>query len=203
MAFQPVINTAKVALVGSLQGQQVVNTLHFEKAGIAISEADLSTLVNTLEAWANTYFLPEMHSAYTLETISSRSLAIQEAPFFDKTVQEDGGGAGTLLPNNVAFVVKFGTGLTGRNARGRNYLAGILENDVTANTLSEAKASAYIGMYQQLLPGGTVNLGDFTWVITSRYLNGVQRPAGINRDVSSVSVSNRVLDTMRKRLPST
>ena len=201
MAFQPVVNTAKISLEGSLNGAVIVNTLYFRSTGGAITETSLNDLVADVRNWWRDRMLPEMPTSYTFERIVGTDLTIDGGLQEEKTPAEDGAVLGGILPNNVAYVIKFTTGFSGRSKRGRNYLAGLRVADVNDNTLSEAQASAYIGIYQQILPGGVDAPAGFEWVIVSRYSDGALRPSGLVTPITGVSVTDRRVDTMRKRLP--
>ena len=109
-----------------------------------------------------------------------------------------GTAAGAAMPNNVALVISFATILTGRSFRGRSYMAGLRELDVTGNNIPIATAAGLVANYFDLEV--VLGLANIDMVVASFVSGGVPRAEGIATRIDSVSANTRV-DTQRRRLP--
>ena len=104
--------------------------------------------------------------------------------------------SGSSLPGNVAFVLSFRTANRGRSGRGRNYIGGLNEDDVTGNLLTEAKANLFRDAYSAFLSEA---LFPYRWVVVSRYNDGVKRAEGLVQTVTTVLYTDLTVDSMRGR----
>lgn len=114
-----------------------------------------------------------------------------------------GGVASYCTPPNVAFAVSKKSGLTGRSARGRVYLAGFPVNGAylfssSSHQLTVAAAEAY-----RIHVDGFRNvinlLGVWDAVIVSRFNNGAKRTVAVTFPWTATTIHDRYLDTQRKR----
>jgi hypothetical protein len=103
------------------------------------------------------------------------------------------------LPNNVALTVSFRTAARGRSARGRNYIAGLSDDQVLHNTVDASVASGLAAAYNDI-PARLEGLG-YGWVVVSKKSGGVPRVAGLARPVTTAIVVDRTVDSQRRRLP--
>lgn len=202
MPFQPVPNGALVTIHGTLLGEAVANTMGFglTTPGI-ITLVQLGQLAAGVDAfWAGT-MLPTLPDSYAYNHVSARVLDVQDGP-----VAEDSNNGGLLgelggavMPANVSYVVSFRTGLGGATNRGRNYVCGLLESEVTGNNLSVTRANLLRAAYQAALGAGSVANGWIWSVISRKELV----PGGPGRAVpiTSVALTDARVDTQRRRLP--
>jgi len=200
MAFIPVPDTVLAELRFDYFGQKIENTLYFRKLG-GSSVAQAVGLMNDLLLWWTTLL-----STYLSEDISLRELNVtdlssasgysvsQAAP----TPNPKGQLLASGLPGNVAICVSFRTPNRGRSFRGRNYVAGLAETDVTGNTLTPLKVAGILGSYQGI-PSSIVSSA-WDWVVVSRFAGGVPRTTGIATDVTSVVIVDDFVDSQRRRL---
>ena len=199
MEFVPASNVMQTAIVGTLAGQPVVNTLYVQapaswtSASWAVHRDNVLILLNGLRAAQSQDF------AWT--RIEGTDLSSQVAPTYSHVIA--GGLAGQVaspaLPNNVAFCISFRTAGRGRSSRGRNYIAGLAESQVTANTLATNFITALIDSY--LTFSTACEADGFTWVVLSRFHEGQPRAAGLVQPVAAVVATDSNTDSQRRRLP--
>lgn len=199
MAFQPVPDTAEVAVIFQLTvAVRGSMTFHFDRVG-GYSQAQLLSLAETMDGWAEDFARPSISNQISYVITEARGLA-NENDFFASAA----GGAGIggvvsqVLPSNVAFAVKRVSGLTGRSARGRVYWPGICEGDVDGNTLAIGRASVIQNALDQVITLAT-GIG-WRHVIVSRFNNKVPRPTGIVFPVTDYQYTDQRVDSMRSRL---
>lgn len=202
MAFQIVPNAALATVRGTLLGEQVVNTLGFGLTTPGtVTAAQLSALGAGLEAFWTGTMTAELPQDYVYQDILLRVLDVENGPVGDQSglSGETGQLVGAVLPANVTFVVSFRTGLGGATNRGRNYVCGLLESEVTGNSLSVARATALRAAYQAMVGAGTVANG-WIWSVISRKPDPV---TGYGRAVpiTSAHITDARVDTQRRRLP--
>lgn len=140
MPFIPALNTAQVKIWQRLHGQTVINQIYVRNA-TAWGAADLTALANLVITWWNSHLADELHSDITLQKVSARDMTQEEAAGVEIQAPPLSGGnlnSGGGLPGNVAISVKFITGLTGANRRGRVYVGGISEESVNGNVVTDA-----------------------------------------------------------------
>src|SRR5512145_987200 len=202
MAFIPVPNAAQVVINQRLHGEEVVNVLHFARSGgfPLASLGALATLVST--NWVSEV-LPNLSADLTLESVVARDLSVADGQQAVQAVSpaEAGGIGQAALPGNVAYVITHRTAFIGRSRRGRTYLAGLGEDDVTANTFltvrADALATAFNTLRTELAGAG------FFFCIVSRYTNGAPRATGITTAVDVSVARDYTVDTQRGRLRGT
>jgi len=204
MPFIPVANAAKVACKFTAYGQQFINTLWFTKSGGWTSE-DLIDLCTAVNSWVVAEYAPLMSNDYSFEgsTAVDMSAEGQEGVEVPVTPPEEGGNVVAGLPGNVTGAIKFLTGFTGRNNRGRNYFVGLGENQVTGNTLSDSFTSAIIAAYDAL---ASYLVGLAAEHVVASLYSGVDvnhkpipRTAGVTKTVTQYAM-DKLVDSMRKRL---
>ena len=200
MAFVPASNTAMVEVRMSLDGQQIENTLYFQKE-TALVTLDLINLAQDISDWWQSSYAPLVSESLKLLEIYLVDLttAISDSYTFPVLPSAQGGKVGKALPNNVALTVAFSTSNRGRSARGRNYISGIVESDVANNRVSQAYADSWAQAYSELIPLA-VNR-DLAWNVVSRFTNGAERPFAVQYLVRSARVRDLVVDSQRRRLP--
>lgn len=200
MAFVPVPDAALVTVRYSLFAQTVVNSLWFGKTG-GFSGTDLSELAEAVFDWAEARLIPIMSQDVELLSVEARDMSSASAPvveFFPPASVPGAVGAASM-PGGTAWTISFKTGLAGRSFRGRNYLFGFAEGDVTGNQISAAWAASALAAYVNL--NADVNTAvAATHVVASRYSNGSPRVTGITTAVETYGFVDLFLDSQRRRL---
>lgn len=202
MAFQPAPTCAQVTLrfVDSTDGTFIgENTLNFRnQAGVAFVLSELQLLVTTIADWWSTTLSPITSIDATLASISARALDSEEAPYWEVTIGDDGTQVGDRVSANVTLSVSFRTGLTGRSARGRAYMVGMAETQVSGNQVTPAYAGAVVAAWEAL--GAAVSGEGFDHVVLSRFTGGAARPVASPRIITSYTLTDNRVDTQRDRL---
>lgn len=204
MAFIPVPDAAKAAIKFLQYGQQMVNTLWFKLPG-GWTTSDLTDLATALNSWVVAELLPQLSNTVTFLGTEARDMSAAGAEGVDIIVP--GGSPGlnpnAPMPSNVTAAIKFGTGLTGRSNRGRNFIPGFASNNILNDRVTSA-AQAFFQTAYELLPTYIVGLGA-EHVVASLYSgvdgsgNPIPRASGITNAVVSYAL-NTALDSMRRRL---
>jgi hypothetical protein len=200
MPFVPVNDTVLLEMRMSLYGQKIENTLYFRKSG-GVGTSDATALMNDMLIWWTTLLSPALSQDISLREMVTTDLSsvsgfsvTQPAP----TPNPVGGQAFPGAPGNVAFCVSFRTPNRGRSFRGRNYVAGLADSDITGNTLHTVRANEILSAYQGI-PFSITGSG-FEWVVVSRFSGGVERPAGIATAITAVVIVDEFVDSQRRRL---
>lgn len=201
MAFQAVPNCAQVTVRGELLGEEVNNTLGFmlTTPGTVTGSA-LATLAAGVALVWETYMLQTLPEDYIFNDVQARALDVQNGP-----IAEAPGGAqpglliGNVMPNNVSFCISFRTGLGGATNRGRNYVCGLLESEVTNNELGVGRINALRTAYSELLGAGSVANG-WQWCVISRKII-IPLVIGRGVPITNIHVTDARVDTQRRRLP--
>lgn len=202
MPFVPNANVAMVELRYLWDSQRVENTLYFDR-GSAPNLTQMGELAALLATWWTTHLAPLTSDQVSLQEVVVTSMESETAPslVYTFSLPEPGTATSPSLPNNTSIAIKFNTAGRGRSARGRNYVVGLVENVVTNNAVSPIHAAAVQAAYLELF----MLLGDmtspWTWVVYSRFADGDPRATGLAQAVTSVSFSDLVIDSQRRRLP--
>lgn len=193
--------TIKVAINYQLNGQPVANVIHVRKNPVsAVTAADVQDAATTVSNWVVASLQAQQSSGMLLLNVTATDVSQAGGPQFITVTgtPEYGAQTGEVLPNNVAFVISFRTGLSGRSFRGRVYNAGLTADQVNGNQVTTAVADAFVGIYEQL----AVDLADhdLEHVVLSTIADGVPRATGLATPITSYIYVDLVVDTQRKRL---
>lgn len=202
MAFVPALNVVRVFLEHTLNNKPGVGwVLHFETSLSPWTTAQMADLGSELVTWWNTSMRPLMSTGVALNRIRMREMSSQSSLVadYDTGLPILGSRAGTDLPANIAFCLKFGTGLAGKSFRGRVYQFGMVEADVSVNNVSSAYAlSVRTAWTNGLLHVGA--LADYGLVVCSFQTLGQPRVTAEVTPVTNVSYVDLRVDTQRRRL---
>lgn len=200
MVFIPVVDTVMAEMRFTLYGQQIENTLYFKHTG-SVGSAELDDIAAYVDDFATSKYMamtclaPQISYRETYVTL----LTTETAPTAANAdgAGTTGPGATAAMPGNVCIAVSFRTAERGRSARGRNYVSGLQASVISGNQLNSTGQAQIIGAYTQLISSP---LPDWTWVVVSRYADGVARVAGVTLPVTSVTIVDANLDSQRRRL---
>lgn len=174
----------QVRIIGSQDGSQTQNVLHFVAAN---SDADV--LLHLITVLANCFvsnLLPVLSSAFTLQTINWKKVH----PTLGNeviTIPAGAGAGGTVepaLPSFCSAVVSLRTGQGGRSHRGRMYLPGIPESATVGSTF-DPSGDFWLGLIAfaacvltNFTPGDPPAAGTYQWSVYSRKIGGAAFPYG-------------------------
>jgi len=199
MAFVPAPGVVMAELVYSYQSQICENTLYFERLD-DWTPTNMTVLAEALAAWWEENIQANVTSALSLTSVRVTDLSTQTSLGIEYIgeLPESGGAAGDPLPNSVTAAVTFVTDIRGRSFRGRNYILGLLESQVSGNFLSSGTVSFFTDAYTLLIDVAAD--ADCTWVVLSRYSDNAPRVTAVATPITGVRM-NQVVDSQRRRLP--
>lgn len=200
MAFIPVPGVIETRIRGTLDGQQVENTMYWTDLTLP-GEPRVGLCASAVRDCLTLYWLAHLPAAYEAREVyaidlSSATGSTATAPFPSGS---NGERAGEALPNNCSFVISFRTALRGRSFRGRIYWPGLDASSVTGNEVTETYAGQIL-----LAVGATRSalfLDDFQHTVVSRYSGGAPRAVGLPSIVTEILYVDRFVDSQRRRLP--
>jgi hypothetical protein len=209
MAFVPVPNTAMAELRYLLEGEPAENTLYF-RALDGYDVTLLGELALMVKNWwiTNIQPLTSVHAVLQEVFVTDLSSATAAALGDSSGLPLPGDLEGEMAPANVAPCISFRTANRGRSFRGRNYLLGIENTQITNSRMAAPYMGGMLGAYSQLLVVSAA-LG-VEWVVVSRYsgstiVDGKKVPTprvtGLATPVTSVLFTDDVVDSQRGRLP--
>lgn len=197
-AFIPVPDTARVRMVYSSNGSEVMNVFHW-KGSAPLSSADLLGLVTAVNtAWAAN-LKPRQINTCKLLFIEATALDAPSAPQVTLSVNVAGTASGSAAPNNVTFAAKFATGMTGRSHRGRMFFVGLNQAGTTGDQLDPTTAAAEIAAIQAFFVAVNVAVG-YAHVVVSYCQDKLWLTTGAAYDVISYLLTDTNLDSQRRRL---
>lgn len=207
MAFVPVPNTVLVELRMTQDSQEVENTLYFD-SGAPNTVVAMTGLAGDIASWWENELAVLTHTGVQLREVVVTDLGSATGPqvTFAPPIAAFGGVGGDALPMNVSFSVGFNTAQRGRSFRGRNFFIGLAESQVTGNQVNGGVIAAIVDAYELLLGSPFTDFG--AWSVASRF-SGVDpttgkpipRVTGIATPIISVSASDSIVDSQRRRLP--
>lgn len=199
MAFQPVPDTARFALVHqSPTSDTLINVLYFRRTGqwgLQELEAAAQTLAT---AWANDV-LPHLSVNTSFRRVQARGERVQDDVSFEYVVDPPLSGLrpGEPVPYQCSFCVTHLTGLVGRSNRGRTFFGYLSEQDNDAGLITVARAT---GLRNGLAGVRTVMAAaGWTHVVVSRIRNRQRLNVAVTVPVIGYKYTDLVIDTQRRR----
>jgi len=201
MAFIPAPNLVSVEFRTTWDAQQCENRINVDLLQ-APTVANCQALATACHAWWVANVVSITPASLELREVFVRDQS--QLNGFAATASPSGPVPGThnspSLPNNVSICASVRTLFTGRSARGRWYWQGLMEDQVTGNTVSGG-ALADIDAALTNLAGVIAAMGHF-WVIASYISNGAPRVGGpVYFVVNDIIFVDSTVDSQRRRLP--
>lgn len=201
MAWPYLTGIVKTVVTTTIGGDEGINVFYaLKRLGESLIPADTQSVAEAYEAafraeWPD--FAPISASILQIESTAwqfadGRYHTIIPSPAIVGLVADD------PLPVNVALVASHRTNFTGRSKRGRSYIMGLCEDQVTDNTVDAATLSS-VG---DLMTAIFTELASraFDQVVYSLYENKAPRTEPEATIITSDFIGSRV-DTQRRRLP--
>lgn len=196
-------NVVKLDIFQRLDAQEIVNSMYYLKVD-PWSTAQALLLCATWWDYAEAgYFVSGRSNEWSMVGMRVTDMTSPTgfvADYIDPSGVEVGGQGEEPLPNNVAMVVQFRTNTRGRNARGRNYLAGWGRTAVNNNTWGSAVASAVLGWYEGLATEIAAEVDAAQVVYSCQNIDSPEDTMGVARGVTEWLI-NPTVASQRKRLP--
>lgn len=198
MAFQAAPNVAHITVEGRQDRQLTIYDLDWEISGGGITPTNLATLVNAVASWATTALAPQVSQDWTFERVRGRDLTTVNGAVFESGTATVGGVDDESAPNNVAMCLSKRTGFSGRSFRGRVYVCGIPNDNITLNTIDTAYIDNLLLVFNQLVGAGSFTAG-WELCVLSRQTGGVLRPTGVPSPVVQFTSVTPFVKSMRSR----
>lgn len=197
MAFVPTPNCAR-AVINFIQGTSTYsNVLHFTKD--SFTGGDMNILANTLDDAINDVHLPNIttNSLYVGVRVYDIRTSTGAVVFND---DHAGGGAasGDPAPLNSAVVITLRTNTRGRTGRGRMFVAGYADAELSGFTWS-SNAMQAANNYLSAMRDNAALLG-WIHVIRSTQTDGVLLNPAVTREVVGFDIRSPITGTQRRRL---
>lgn len=197
--FIPASNTAKVEMRYTLLGQPAMNVFYFQ-GSTNWTLVTLEALADAVEAEWLSNIRGLQHAGVTLNSIVCTDVEVEDGLQFENNVGTAGNREGAALPNNVTIAISFRTGFSGRSRRGRLYHMGLVEADVTDNSIGVLVGAALLSNYGNFF-SEIASTTTTQHVIVSYCNNGDWRTDALITPVASYVLTDTTVDTQRKRLP--
>lgn len=199
VAFQPVPNTAFLAMRFTSLGEAVENTFYYKKS-TPWDEADLLLIA---AAAADTYasdWTVLQATTCAMDEVYARDLTTEAAAqASDLSQSGTTGDQDDPEPGNVTLAVSRLSGLTGRSARGRIYWNGLYSLAVEGNTFIAGYAGLVVAAIEAL-DAAVVAAVASTPVIVSRVQAGVVLATAVTYPIVTWAVHDNNVDSQRRRL---
>jgi len=200
MPFIPAPDCARVEFRMTLDSQLIENVCHFRFIAGAPDQADLDALAAFCVGWWQTLYADIISASVVLREVVVTGLDSDLGP------QSTAGGgsapgeiADEAMPNNVALCVTKRTASIGRSARGRWFIAGLTNGQVTGNLISSGDATSIEARLNQLFvtdaPPG------WEGVVLSYQHAGAVLTTAVAYPITICVVRDLVVDSQRRRLP--
>jgi hypothetical protein len=202
MAFVGKDNCVQANLRFTQDEQLMENTLYFEYKGGTLDVPAMVVLGDDLITWWLTSVGAHLVTALTFREIYLTDLSSKTAPTATVTtgLPAQASVAQNSLPNNSAACISFRSAGRGRSSRGRNYIPAISEASVIGNSISAALQANLVAGYEDLMDAATYT-DDWTWIVYSRFENGLPRAEALIAPVDAVVFTDNIIDSQRRRLP--
>ena len=210
MPHIPVVNVALAEVRQLLDGQNIENTLYFRRQAAVWEPGSLAGLANMVADWFADEMLPLLSVSLQLVEVFVTDLTTATSGVASYAVGMPiaGGAATESEANSIAACISLRTAKRGRANRGRNYIAGIPNTEVTHNTLSGGLMTNLVAAYNTLRANADVM--EFEQVVVSRYsgftiVNNKKKPTprvtGLIEPVTNATFTDSTVDSLRTRLP--
>jgi hypothetical protein len=193
MPFQPIDRVIRVVFRFTRDTREYQNVLHVQ-AGAAVTLADLIAIADAGVDWFTNTYGPGIVNDICLFSVTATDMSVQGGQQYTADVSPAVCGSGTVAPTsgNVTGTISWRTGRTGRRYRGRNYIVGFAEQDISdADTMSGSLVATLATMsvdwiLRALGVGLEPVVASFTY--------------GTAEGILSAVIEN-VVDSQRRRLP--
>lgn len=201
MPFVPVPKTAAVAIRGLLYGKPVQTDFNFF-SDLGVQSDNLNDLLQALTSSWVAGALDLIPNAYqfiqTYGYDAGSPTGIVDS--VNLVSPQPGRKLGIPMPANVSLFFNSKTGFRKRGSTGGIYWPCFIEDEVTANTVSNTIISSITSFLSEYIGPGAVASG-WTLVAVSKFINNAPRAVGIVSPIIDWLVNDAVIDSQRRRLP--
>ena len=192
-------NVCKVALVFARDTRTFINTFHVENS-VEWDFSAMQVLATDFRDWFDTYYEACISDEVSLTQVQVRKYDPTAPLAYDLPVSPPIAGTrpGECLPGNVTCTMSWRTGLAGRRFRGRVYVPGISEADVSvfdevSSTVINLLATAGVQLLTSALTAGALGVFHAPKEVPSAFDNTITQIVSV--------VLEDIVDSQRRRLP--
>jgi len=176
------------------------NRLVFKYAS-AYDATALAALAVAVATRVGSGYKPFLHPNVNFNNVTVRGLdADPDISVEDTTGAGAGTASGDILPTNVTLCFTLRTAFGGRSFRGRFYALPTGTGNLSGVDVFSTTYTAGIVTLLEDIKTDAAAAG-WTMVIASRYHDKVKRAVAVTTAVTSIEARNRIVDSMRGRLP--
>jgi hypothetical protein len=197
MPFISTPQAVEAKLIMSQNSVPLVNIWNFD-VGHAVTLTDLTGVFAVVDAFVTAELRNLMHVSVSYDQIIVTDISVPNGQQIINTPTSPNGlNTGVAAGANVAFVASLRSAQTGRNFRGRSYMAGL-----TASVLADAQHTSTV--YAAAVNTSFVNFinaavtAGYKLCVLSRYLNRALRTVGLLTEIISV-ITDTKIDSQRRR----
>lgn len=200
MAFIPADETVRIAInYRNGAGNTAVNVIYVKTNEAPVTGTVLTEMADVVEAWLENWWDSVASNYWTAYLLELRDQTLQNSIGLDRTVDAQGTLTGDPLPSQNTIAMSLRTGFTGRTRRGRLYHVGLTEGMVAGDYVAPSSVAGLIAVYDALRTA--LSAADFIWVVASYQLNGAPRSSALLTPITSVIVTDSVIDSQDRRKP--
>lgn len=202
--YVPVPMVAQASIRGMIGSERCQNTLYWKHHSAEWNAQSLLFLGGGLMLWwtdVARLWLPAQYQFTEIFLVALYSATGPANTVTPETSWVGLRGTGGPMPNNVTLAMAFRSGNRGRGNQGRNFWPGFARGDVVENEIALGAAEGIKDAYSQLMGSIVYPNNVAQWVVVSRYFNKQPRVQGTTAVIQEVVYSDRVIDSMRRRLP--
>ena len=200
MPFVPVEDVARVAIVfQDTSGNEAVNVLHFINSLGGTTTGRLNTLATLIETWLFAEWAPTAAIGWSAVRLEIRDLTEAEGLYQVVAIDVPGTDDGQALPSQNTIAISLRSNFVGRSRRGRLYHVGLSENAVNGDYLIGTSRTVLIDAYEALRTAS--DAADWNWVVISYVADGAPRANPLLTLITSITITDDVIDSMDKRKP--
>jgi len=202
MAFVAAPNIVMTEFRMILAGQKIENRVMINNEGSPTLSELQGYATLAWDWWENTY-AASICTSCLLAGVVTTDMGVQNGQQYTYAPDTTTTGevATIAMPNETSFCVTLSSGLRGRSARGRWFVAAIPDaSRADANNLNATAAEAYRSAIQTLIDAVEALARHI--VIVSYVSNKVPRPGGpVYFEVTNATITDTILDSQRRRKP--
>ena len=193
-------NTCSLELIAQMDGQRIVNVLHYVKATPWNQSHLQQVCASAVGKWI-TNLKPIVAAAFSLIQVRATDLSsvTGEVVTYSTGLPSAGTVGIAPIPNNCALVITKRTALRGRSYRGRIYHGGLTTSQVTGNAVVTGAINSIQLAWTQFMALSITDDEPLLCVV-SRVNEGQRRVTGVATLVTNLTTDG-LLDSQRRRLP--
>jgi len=200
MAFQSVPDVVQTVITFTSLASTMVNILNWAFSG-GYDQGEVDDLADAVDAAVDALWLPLISTSVTY--LNTYAKGLESAVDLEATANAgtgNGAASGNAMTLQQSYVVKLGTGATGRSSRGRIYtMSSTFANMQTVRAVTTTYSSNWVDAVADLFTAVTAASGGLP-VVVSRFTAGAPRTTGVYRPVTDIIGTNLNVDTQRRRV---